>query len=428
MSILYLLDKVERKPVAAPATDIIDNPYYQEYLTLTQKQWMFSDLLPMDKEQTILITRAQKYKVLNQIKNLFKYANEAISEFYLERNMHKFDPHVGEASCQLRSIHLLVLNRQVDIKCATSQIDLIKKINKKIIIINNLLNKYLMYSKRLDGKLSLKDYLKKYDLDFELNKSICFIITSFILTRYKKYISLEKEIIDYKKHVAEWGVSKTASKKMMAKLQRINALFTVDYVLKTNANNEVKYLLQKDDNERFVLPSFEISKFSIRLIQKLNIPIILDIWHLNKYNKEEHFCFIKFENNHFELYKQNNNLKTSFQKKWLIINMQCFTTITKFLNNETDFINILKTFNLFDIALASLASHSQYPGHRLKEYSQYPYDLLSCHCPSEIINHKTSELRNYQALALQNGLCNMNPEKLVIAHIRPERLDKIGLK
>ena len=234
----------------------------------------------MDKEKTILANNTHKIKVLNLLRHLYMMAAEALEAFYSDRHVHLFDPHVGEASCQIRAIKIALMARDLDLKTCTKKIELAGVFKSYVKKIDKMIDYYHNYSHRVEGRLSALTYLKYYNLDCLIDKNDLFIVTSYLLTHYKCVVDLEKDVIDYRALQSDWSLSLNAAKKFIQYQQRLNSFCSVDYVL-NQFSLDLKYyqmlsfLLKKDQSARWVLPSFENSKLLVRYIEKYKLPIML---------------------------------------------------------------------------------------------------------------------------------------------------------
>lgn len=436
MSHLHIQEKLNypsvvtsERPLALP---LAQTAIFKEYMLLSNKESVFSDLLHMDKAKTRLVNDTHKLNVLNLLANFYRIAAEALEQFYAERMVHLFDPHVGEASCQIRAIKITLMMRSLNLKLCTQKIEQAQYYKSCFVKLNKLHQLYTETSHRIEGAITIDDFLTKYCLDGFITKDDLFIITSYFLTKYKVIIDLEKDIIDYQAIQDIWHLTRNASKKIVQHMQCMNSFYSIDFIFthirKNNHNYRLlSYLLQKDESARWILPSIENSKFLFSMIEKHNIPLYLRIYdtHQCEQNKEKYTLLYSHKRYHI-VSTVHPQLKCYLPGACGIA-FQCYMHNPIFQGSLDALLIRLQQFDFPYLALASLSSHAQYPSGQLQDYMQDPYRVAGPSIYTQYLKQKTQELRNYQASALTHGFCNMNPKTLVICHIQPRQSSKISV-
>lgn len=69
-------------------------------------------LLPQSPE-TQIPTHLKFSKVLKLLRFFTSKLINALESFYIKHNVHEFDPHVGETSCQIRAYQVLVFSSSI---------------------------------------------------------------------------------------------------------------------------------------------------------------------------------------------------------------------------------------------------------------------------------------------------------------------------
>lgn len=399
--------------------EVIHNPHYQEYLKLSNKQWYFSDLLPMDKEKTILRDNKQKIQILNILKHLYQSAADALYAFYIDRRVDLFDGHVGEASCQIRAAKLANLLKKINIKVASRVLIHMQNYQRKTSRISELIEVYVYSRKKIDGKMLLRDILKKYDLEYDIEVDNIFLITCFILNKFKLTINRDTDIIDYNKVVDVWNLSKSYALKIFKHTQKTCSYISVHYVFHSVSLADsalLCYMLQKDSSGRWVLPALEVTEYMLNEIQSGAVPIILNISSLNGLDeavKEYRFVYLNGE------YKRLSDADIRYvqtQPYFPLIVIECFRKYSA-QESEKTILHMLNQYELPYLVKCAIATHSQYAGAKLASLALYPYQSGAGYIEQDILDSKTAMLRDLQASALKHGLCKLNPELCAFTHI-----------
>jgi len=405
----YQSNAVMQTDIVAPQQETIHNPHYQEYLKLKDKQWMFSDLLPMDKEKTILTSNQQKLKILNLLYHLYNTAAEALHAFYIERKPELFDAHVGEASCQIRAIRLAIILKQTNLKTSTHAFSKSKIYKAKAKKIFSLMTKYSIKNNQVEGNKVLATFISSYCIDNLMNSETHFLLMSFILCRFKKVLTTHHDIIDIKKLTTAWNVSKNQARKIITLYQKKSSFHNIDYVFKNfhGTPQEHKlfgYLIQKDQINRWVLPCLESTRWLMSQCKLYSIPLLIQLTIQGKTGE-------KINN----LYYKNNKLITNypFHQSSLArprVKIDAFC-------QPSDLPSCISSIELSDVLLANASSHFQYPCRSLAHKSINPYNGLNNYFSKEWLDSRLSNLRNFQANAIARGLCKRYPSNAAITHI-----------
>jgi len=422
MSNLYLSEKIESPHSQPQQPEVIHNPHYQEFLKLSKKQWMFSDLLPMDKEKTILCDNKQKIKLLNILKHLYQTAADALHAFYIDRRVDLFDAHVGESACQLRAVKLAYMLKKINIKISTEVLGIYDRCNQKMKISEDLIVSYKNTHKKIDGNLPLVEFLKQYDLDCRFDLDMIFLVSCSILSLYKKNINLSKDIIRYDCFKKDWSLSNSLVYKVITNTQRLASFSSVHFMFLNYIGNPddlllLSYQLKKDDSRRWVLPCLAISEYLLRFTIKYDLPYIIDI--LLEFNGKliNSYKLISIDGviGDYEEYKGTKYVSSPYPMPMIYI--QGFSTKSAHNKTQDLMVKHLNTYGIDFIIRANTASHNQYIAESLKSIAQNPNAGLDRYFSRSWLDKKTQYLRDLQAASLIYGLCNFRPDTFAISHI-----------
>jgi hypothetical protein len=283
MSQLSFPETAEQTHLSQIPEEGIQNPHYQEYLKLSQKEWMFADLLSMNRDKTILTNSEHKIKVLNLLYHCYQSGSKALKAFYVERNLELFDAHVGESACQIRATKLAVMLQNISEKDTQEACLQIQRYETMARHIAGIIQQYQASLMGMDGSLLVCDFLKKYNLDCSIKRDHLFLVVSFILSAFKKRMAIDMQTIDLYLLSNFWSISRNSSEIFINHIQKIGSLLSVDYVLSqiTSERLDTKlllYQLQKDHIGRWILPCLETIRFMLGLMRTNQISALVQVF------------------------------------------------------------------------------------------------------------------------------------------------------
>jgi hypothetical protein len=261
----------------------IQNPHYQEYLKLSQKEWTFADLLSMNREKTILTNSEQKIKVLNLLYHCYESGSKALKAFYVQRDLELFDAHVGESACQIRATKLAVMLQDISEKDTHEACLQVQRYETMARQIAGIIQQYQASLMGMDGGLLVCDFLKKYNVDCDLKPDHLFLLLSFILSAFKKRMAIDMQTIDLYLLSNLWSISRNSSEIFINHIQKIGSLLSVDYVLRQSASEPLDtklllYQLQKDHIGRWILPCLETIGLMLGLMRARQISALVQVF------------------------------------------------------------------------------------------------------------------------------------------------------
>lgn len=399
-----------------PLPEEIHNPHYQEYLKLSQKRWMFSDLLMMNKEQTILTNNKQKIQVLNLLYHCYRTAAEALHAFYIERKPELFDAHVGESACQIRAIKLAEMQIGIDLKISTEALLRGRKFEalaQKILKLKSCAN-----SKR--GKLSLNKFVESHNIDIIIENEELFLLTCFVLTEYKENMDIDTDIINISKFSDRWLISRTQCRKLLKCFQKIASFISISYVFKNTRHDYMlshmlAYQLQKEESSRWVLPALEVTQVLMQSISQYQLPVHFYAYNLGdrEYLKRPyHFIYY---NGLFQ--SISDKVLGSIRRHSPVISIESFFLYSGSNKKYCALLKSLNHYNVDYIINCNISSHRQYPGELLQAFSLSPYLPHKNDIDINYLYEKECRLRDLQANSLLHGFNKRLPTLLALTHI-----------
>jgi len=420
MSRLYKEESIEHMGNHLPLPETIDNPHYYEYLKLAQKEWHFSDLLMMHKEQTILTNNQQKIKVLNLLMHLYRSASEALHAFYIDRKLELFDAHVGESACQIRAVRLAVMLKEINIKTSTQAFCKSQVYKQEADKVEELLRQYQIPHNQIEGSINLKIFLAKYKLDYHIDNNFLFIHLSYVLYKYKLRLTIDRQVLDYSSFACDWCFSQRKSEKILLHFQKINSFLSVRFLVGMNffCGNEsyIFHLLRRDMLGRWVLPSSVTIQCMLDLIEIYNLPVRFQVLIEDGANEFKEYVNLKCEAGKFYVEDQNQHYH-ELKLKQPIINLESYVKNSKLTQTKQLLCQRLSSLGLSYILKANAASHPAYLCKSLGYLNDNPFLPLYGYFSKTWVDARLRELRHLQASSLADGLCKSRADTLAVSHI-----------
>jgi hypothetical protein len=262
-----------------------------------------TSLCLLHQEPTALLTTTEmKLKVLVNLSYFIKEAVIALKTFQ-ERKFEKFDPHVGETSCQIRAYMMFLLQSKLRDK---NYVSILKKELKKLEALHRLAMQQIVdfqlvlnqknnrHTSNVFNHEELRAFLQAKHLVFTLSDDAKFLMQSYFLTKFKGKTLAGDSYIDHEKICQEMNISKKLSRKIVHYYQTQLAGNSTDFIFKLltdlpeyyNLSFTLKKLNFKDDDERSVLPCYLVIKILLQHMIKQECPIL--IVAKRQYHENEH--------------------------------------------------------------------------------------------------------------------------------------------
>jgi hypothetical protein len=359
-------------------------------------------------------------KGLQEYRFLLSVLKSALIHFK-NKDFEKFDSLVGENACQIRAIKIAVMASQNQINVS----DLIQKLESSINKIEKLTSIREISKLMLSG-ITLKDLLKRDEIDICLSSHEMFAFQSFLLTETKEpqpniiktiHLSEKSAPKNLKKFCNE--VSSNFMDCICSRARRLLAEASVRYIRELAWNLNDLNLIRMVSNEFLeehntwpCIPMYWTYKTILLSARKQNIPIILHAKFLEKSDKnytqigEEKLFFKSHKENISDQYIQMEPDEADLTKPAFVVQgIVCIDSSQDFCAKKWK--ENLLNYPIFDVILAGAADHRQYPN------------------PSISIQIDDPDYEKYRTMAKMDGFSIENPTTFFINHVYSQKVEKI---
>ena len=339
--------------------------------------------------ETVLTTTEMKLKILDLLAFFIKECIDALTEFYIKKNLSKFDPHVGETSCQIRAyMFFLISSKERDEHDYVNIEEKIKKFESDYYLIQDRKKELLaalddIHSGSRMGwlkQLRLEQFLKENRLIFNISEETLLLMQSHFLTRFKSANAYGDTCINYEKICYVMGVTRKLSKKIVRNYQIKIADHSVKFIydlwqeLPEHKDMELLFSHFKlnDDDSRPVLPCYAVMKILISHMMKSKLPILIMVKRMNGSEIDIVPLFFSVLQNKFILSPLDTN-SVSLDNPCMVIYGKVNYSRSNFVETQAQFIQRFIRTGLITILLANMADHPQYPGKKLSSVNVNPF-------------------------------------------------------
>lgn len=331
-----------------------------------QNNYSILNLLPYEKD-VILNNCDFELRILSLCKFFYHILCEALEAFFIEKNLLMFDAHVGENSCQIRAAFLVELSlkyKNIDSSFYNNHIDIIKK---KLALIDFIITDVSTdaYRRSFDKKfVMLKSYLVDMNIIHKFSYDIYILGMLYFLTKYRGFDKNENIYIDYKL-IAMF--TKQLSRKMVHIYQIALSKYSVDYIKNISLDYFPRQifdtLVQRDDDDRFVLPCFFMNKIIMNRLVYLNINIAVFV---RDSTGKTHCYVFKYNACRSRYVYASEQLLSDLREPHYVIHV---TAALEYNALEKMF----RYLNLENFIDQKMAVHPQYGGLKLQALKNNPY-------------------------------------------------------
>lgn len=369
-----------------------------------------SHLLPYDPEIKV------GKKLENGLREylLLLIATEEAMQAFLEGELNKFDPLVGENSCQIRAIRMALIASKIsfDIMNVLGRVGMSKKF---ILDLIESVEDPSICSK------SLKHFLKCYNLDIPLNEDAVFLIKSYILSKVKvgeESQDLRKKERTVSKKIKEFTpVGSTFADDLIRFLRQKLSKSSSSFIQKVSACPLLDSCIEDIIREFTALhkglhitPFYWMTKVFLHHAQVSKIPIVVlaeqFAQDLENQVLEKTTLFFRPSSSGYQLTSRDH----------LSLDEPIIVFIVASCRNASDFPSLedwerdLTELSLEDLVLACNAAHRQ--------------------CPDPVIDQLLKEIEDeeflYHLEKSQEWGCHMeNPSRFILRHIYCDHLKNI---
>ena len=397
------------------------------------------DLLPHSPKMRIK-ELFEVLAILRSLRFILNFANQTLSDL-LQGHFDRFDPLVGENSCQIRGYFLYYLwhhHKEItstdDISSLTINItSTIERINQIELQINT--NKKDMAHNHFPCKhgISVPDFFDANKINLLFKTKIIMLLMSYILARYTIYNEYGIHTgINYTAFCLDNSFSKTQARRFVHLYQTQMARFSCAFV-KFLANEMIAHfphyvsvldqLTRVDDEGRKTLPCFLSMSIILNHMMLTEAKILITIYQHERRHTTESL-----------IYNSCYSISGNHQRiAWSDISDKSLPCIVFRSVSKLNVLKNKKTIELFSknlihCILASTAMHPQYPGKKLLDWKENPFavTLLNYHDKKNIgdMQRIQDEFLLTKQWALQNGCSITSPDIFFVTHIFCDKISK----
>lgn len=384
----------------------------------------FSALLPQ-KTDALLSDPQQKSQILNVLKQLHIVMVEALTAFFLEDNLHLFDPHVGETCCQVRAYYLIRLfkSRHKIYQNKQECLNYITQLEAQRLWIHKQMLAEGNKQKSQRDKVTLTKFLSVLECDFNIPcEELAYLCSALLLSEYSYFNEVGVTGIDYKKLMLDWTVSKRLAHNVVRMCQRLMAKATCDYLYKLckvtpslKALDQILPALQQsDDDKRSVLPYYFGAKVLVEHMKVTRQLILLQAERRTNKHLETVCLLFKFCEKSGE-YRLVPISTVSPSEECFVIHGITGYENHKMCESRNDYILRLEKVGIETLFLASMASHVQFVGKKLHSFRQIP--MTQNQLKNSAFNVPNKEFLDMKRVADRYG-CSLSAANLmVVRHV-----------
>ena len=365
-----------------------------------------------------------KVSILKVTRFIIEHTLETLDAFFIKRQLHKFDPHVGDTACHIRGYHILLLSEELKCLWMPAYINqYLQRMRGLKRSVEKKLNEPDLL--KLTGKFTLICFLQQLNAYFTMSEKLLFLVQCYILTKYNFIDDVLQVSVRLNKEKAALAMEITAKKaaKLLNKYQRSVADKSCQFVFQCNQQLNEYYstsllqaVKQMDDRQRSVLPDYLVTDILLVHLYKNAKPILL---MLEQKNSQRCFNALGLL---FEIDKDKpNEYKLCRRIDHEKLDMPCYVIHAETLYEN----NLLETpqaitkrildLGIRAILMSFMATHPQYTGKKLSHLQDNPYTQLADQTLEVItLNHQFIKMKR---LAHTAGCCIENKKLCYTKHI-----------
>jgi len=399
----------------------------------------------------IISDRTLQKSILKYYDFMLQELIEILEVFFIRKKIGFCDPHVGEASCQIRAYKNIIIARENRYSADEIQQHLAYLANiheKTHLLIEKIEQKK---SNHLAEKETLEEFLENNALLFDLPKDFFYLVQGRVLSIFSirdTFINLSLAI-DYNKFCQLSGLSLSVCKNTVSYFQKNLSKESCDFILsllehfpdKEMNTLSCDYLRITDNRKRELLPCYENVSIILKHASYNHVPLCFIIYRCDQQlNIIDRLALLFLPTENTWLLSQH--LLSNYLKEPSLI----IEGITVYSENsqesKEDFLKRFIKAGSINILLANMAAHPQYVGKELEQLREDPYSALldesSVHYSdclhhttkgpvkpeiADILLKKASELKKMQLLAQTIGCNESNPTLFLAKHICSNTLE-----
>lgn len=399
-------------------------------MEVQNKQFTCLELLPHAPTTLLRGTCAQR-RILHLLSHFLQNVSDALAAFYINRDLFRFDPHVGETSCQIRACKLLSMDQSLSSSDIDRAVEVIAEVKQSLIAIGDILRNSNS-GNSMPKTISLANLIRRYNLSILFSDDYLFLAASYLLTRYKVGPKTDETVIDYEGVGEDFEVSRRLTKKIVTYYQQKLSKMSCDFILflleKSSLSVERKeiipLLMLEDDAGRCTLPCYDFNKVLLSHISDNGCAVLFVIERKVK-GRVVDVISMFYQFNEDVVYHLTPDVYDLLDLK-----QSCFVVhgVVEYGCEQMEIVDdYLKKIHLIgpdNIFLANMAAHPQYSGLRNMEFRENPYALLSGDekTRSAVLQRFEDELVFMRSKAEKIGCCKERPCLFFAKHAYCARL------
>jgi len=381
-----------------------------------------STIFLYQKSQAIVTDGQMTSNILKLLEFAYYHCAKAL-ELYSKNQIHLFDPHVGDASCQIRAMRILELQRHPLMN--TTQIahksSLYKEYYQKI---SSLIKNMHINLSINPTKHTIFEYLKSIDCLFSVDEIDVYLTMSYVLTQYKGQDEYGDSYLDIERLAFE----NTLTRKTAKKLTRHYQIYIAEQSCKNVYHwasqipyyasyvSALKSTCWLDVASRPTLPCYlQVEVILAKLsIEKYSILIIVHGYYLGTHIKTFNMLYRGTGRHHEFIPVSKDQLITdaSTSRYWTIEGVVILDS--KIFDTQLYF-NKFRQYPLREIIMMNIATH---PQHKIKNND---FDKMTSFHQTSDKNHWLAHVYAQLMLEAKNaviaGCCMSYPTLFWAKHI-----------
>ncbi|MBA3285403.1 MAG: hypothetical protein H0U27_10155 [Nitrosopumilus sp.] len=383
------------------------------------------DLMPYDPSVKIFDNNL-KHRILLMVQVIVNELIDSIKDFYMDKNLSLFDPHVGENLCQIRACQLLDI--YFEAKNQPSIAIEMKHYENMATYIAKLLQEKI-HESVAGPRLTVQSFLDEFQLNISIPPTLYYLTLSHFLTKFVTFNEQENTIINYDKLLCNLKVSKNIGRRIIHQYQIQLSYHSYRYVetkaleQKKNNINLLKSLQKFDDDGRHTLPCYLVMDVLLGNLKGRKNNLLFVVRYEKKREKKLTVLFYVYNETAGCYFFCSNHTEEMLNEPCFIVHGICdasFESIDSYIAKFND-------IGVEHVIMANMATHPQYSGKKLTALKQNPFIPIitseNQDCLSEAIPIE-NQFKLMKQMGEEIGCSAANPKLLHIRHIFCDRLDR----
>lgn len=374
-----------------------------------KRQYLSADLFHQSPK-TIIANASVRNKLINFSLYLIKNLLDIYKLFYLKSQYDKFDPNVGDTSCQIRAaIVAFFAVSKPNRNYVTSRIRSFHFAYK--MITEHMMDEAIHCYTGKNHQDTILQFLDKIGALFFISEEEWFLYQAYFLSIYKINTINNQSTINILGICSHLGISKKSAKKLTRMYQINISDFSCETIKKMAyylSDNEKKlsYISRVDEFGRQVIPCYLSMKIILGYLIKKEINILVLIYHKTGFSIKKLPLIFKPNN------LRNKYIYSSIDPHKMKNPVFMVVGSSKSFLESEHLKNVFIHIGIENILLANLSTHSQFSSKKLYSYWNKPFHDINQY--PKIINEFNKELEDMQKISWEHG-CHQGDNSLFLA-------------